>query len=219
MFSLICVWINGWVNNREAGDLRRYRAHFDVSVMWKINLFTVVISKWACTYTIPIWRLVCQNHVSRTGTSTWITYHRYCGMYLFLAFIPASSTQVLIHHDDVIEWEHFPRDWPFVRGIQRSPVNSPHKGQSREALMFSLICAWINGWLNNGEAGDLRRYRAHYDVTVMRIYCVASDEELAIQRILVNCLGFQVNQISRGGSKIGWSSWLIHLLIKDSKYG
>ena len=33
MFSLICVWINGWVNNREAGDLRRYRAHYDVIVM------------------------------------------------------------------------------------------------------------------------------------------------------------------------------------------
>ena len=44
-------------------------------------------------------------------------------------------------HDDVIEWKHFPRYWPFVRGIQRSPVNSPHKGQWREALVFSLICA------------------------------------------------------------------------------
>ena len=33
MFSLICVWINGWINNREAGDLRRYRAHSDVIVM------------------------------------------------------------------------------------------------------------------------------------------------------------------------------------------
>ena len=33
MFSLICVWINGWVNNREAGDLRRYRGHYDVIVM------------------------------------------------------------------------------------------------------------------------------------------------------------------------------------------
>ena len=48
-----------------------------------------------------------------------------------------------------------------------SPVNSPHKGQWRGALMFSLICAWTKGWVNNGEAGDLRRYRAHYDVTVM----------------------------------------------------
>ena len=44
----------------------------------------------------------------------------------------------------------------------------PHKkGQWRGALMFSLICVWINDWVNNREAGDLRRYRGHYDVTVM----------------------------------------------------
>ena len=47
------------------------------------------------------------------------------------------------------------------------PVNSPHKGQWRGALMFSLICARINSWVNNGEAGDLRRHRGHYDVIVM----------------------------------------------------
>ena len=70
-------------------------------------------------------------------------------------------------HDDVIKWKHFPRYWPFVRGIHRSPVNSPHKGQWHGALMFSLICVWIHGWVNNREAGDLRRYCAHYDVTVM----------------------------------------------------
>ena len=74
---------------------------------------------------------------------------------------------VISRHDDVIKWKHFPRNWPFVRGIHRFPVNSPHKGRWRGALMFSLICVWINGWVNNGEAGDLRRYRAHYDVTVM----------------------------------------------------
>ena len=56
----------------------------------------------------------------------------------------------------------------FVRGIHRSTVNSPYKGQWRGALMFSLICVWINGWVNNREAGDLRHYRVHYDVTVMR---------------------------------------------------
>ena len=70
-------------------------------------------------------------------------------------------------YDDVIKWKHFPRNWPFVRGIHRSPVNSPHNGQWRGALMFSLICVWINDWVNNREAGDLRRYRAHYDVIVM----------------------------------------------------
>ena len=70
-------------------------------------------------------------------------------------------------HDDVIKWKHFPRYWPFVRGIHRGPVNSPHKGQWRGALMFSLICVWINGWVNNGEAGELRRNHAHYDVITM----------------------------------------------------
>ena len=70
-------------------------------------------------------------------------------------------------HDDVIKWKHLPLYWPFVQGIHRSPVNSPHKGQWRGALIFSLICVCINGWVNNGEAGDLRRYRAHYDVIVM----------------------------------------------------
>ena len=68
---------------------------------------------------------------------------------------------------NVIKWKYFPRYWPFVRGIHQSPVNSTHKGQRRGSLMFSLICAWINGWVNNHEAGDLRRNRAHYDVTVI----------------------------------------------------
>ena len=53
--------------------------------------------------------------------------------------------------------------------IFRVTVNSPHKGQWRGGLMFSLICARINGWINNCEAGDLRRNRAHYDVSVMMI--------------------------------------------------
>ena len=44
-------------------------------------------------------------------------------------------------HDDVIKCKHFPRYWPIVRGIHRLPVNSPHKGPWRGALMFSLICA------------------------------------------------------------------------------
>ena len=53
--------------------------------------------------------------------------------------------------------------------VGNSPVTGefPHKGQWRGALMFPLICARVNGWVNNREAGDLRRHRAHYDVTVM----------------------------------------------------
>ena len=49
------------------------------------------------------------------------------------------------------------------------PVNSPHKGQWRGAFMFSLICTWINDWVNNRETGDLKRYRGHCDVNVMAV--------------------------------------------------
>ena len=56
------------------------------------------------------------------------------------------------------------RNWSFVRW----PVNSPHKGEWRRALVFSLICAWTNVWVNNRDAGDLRRHRAHYDATIMK---------------------------------------------------
>ena len=70
-------------------------------------------------------------------------------------------------HNDVIKWKHFPRYWLFVRGIRRASVNFPHKGQWRGALMFSIICAWINSWVHNREAADLRRHRAHYDVIVI----------------------------------------------------
>ena len=76
-------------------------------------------------------------------------------------------SQISHDHDDLIKWKHFPRYWPFVRGIHRSPVNSPHKSQWRGALMFSLLYARINGWVNTGRTGDLRSYCAHYDVTVM----------------------------------------------------
>ena len=75
---------------------------------------------------------------------------------------------VLLKQYDVITWKHFPRYWSFARGIHRSPVNSPHKSQRPGALMFYSICSWINGWVNNREAGDLRRHLAHYYVSVIR---------------------------------------------------
>ena len=78
---------------------------------------------------------------------------------------------ILTHmpHDDIIKWKKFPRYWPFVRGIHRWPVNFLHKGQWRGALTTSLIWTWINGWVNNRKTGDLRRYRAHYDITIMKV--------------------------------------------------
>ena len=97
----------------------------------------------------------------------------------------------MLLHDDVIKWRHSPRYWPFVRGIHRSPVNSPHKGQWRGALMFSLTWAWTNSWANNGDAGDLRRHRAHYDVIVMGMLLCGRQEPIhfaySIIFMLIQC--------------------------------
>ena len=98
------------------------------------------------------------------------------------------------NHDDVIKWIHFPRYWPFVRGIRRSPVNSPHKGQWRGALMFSLTYVWINVWVNNREAGDLKRYHAHYDVTVMMNYQINLMETIDKHSVgVVRCADYLYN--------------------------
>ena len=86
-------------------------------------------------------------------------------VYIYAPIRPYVLTRSI--HEEVIKWKHFSRYWPFVRGIHRSPVNSPHKGQWPGALIFSFICAWMNGWVSNREAGDFRRHRAHSDVTVM----------------------------------------------------
>ena len=47
-----------------------------------------------------------------------------------------------------------------------SPVTGEFPAQ-KPPLMFSLICTWINGWVNKTEADDLRRRCVHYDVTAM----------------------------------------------------
>ena len=108
--------------------------------------------------------LLCQDGVV---TSFWRDHYVASTVYIW-AWIPGRLMDCwFTFHDDVIKWKHFSRNWPFVWGIHRSSVNCPHKGQWRGAFKFSLICNWINGWVNNRQAGDLRRYRAHYDVIGM----------------------------------------------------
>ena len=75
-------------------------------------------------------------------------------------------------------------------GNSGSPVNSPHKGQWRGALMFSVICAWINGWMYNREPGDLRRHRAHYDVIVMCLESYRCDGACWLLRYDWSCICF-----------------------------
>ena len=70
-------------------------------------------------------------------------------------------------HDGAIKLIHF----RITGSLRGESVDSPHTGQWRGALMFYLTCTWTNGWANNRDAGDLRRHRASYDVTVMSMWC------------------------------------------------
>ena len=63
------------------------------------------------------------------------------------------------------QWKHFPRYWPFVVNI---PLTKPSDTELWCFLWSAPVeYGWGDGWVNNREAGDLRRHRAHYDVIVM----------------------------------------------------
>ena len=76
----------------------------------------------------------------------------------------------LILHDDVIKWKHFRLNWPFVRGIHRSPVDSHHQGQWRRALMFSLICVLSKQLGRRWSEMPSRSLWPHYNDDHLRRY-------------------------------------------------
>ena len=161
MFSLICVWINGWVNNREAGDLRRYLAHYDVTVMfltckpcvwemiwkWLEPGDSALELNWWWYYGISLikyaglllWTPASHVRVVRILPFNTLASGR-CGsntkIIIFKLIMSNSSLgtccDIVLTHDDVIKWKHFSRYWPFVR----SPVNSPHKASDAELWCF-----------------------------------------------------------------------------------
>ena len=129
-------------------------------------------------YTVTVWEWISNS----------ITLYWTCDYLSILGFF--NEVLVALIHVDVIKWKHFPRYWPFVRGIHRSPVNSPHKGQWRGASVLSLICAWTNGWVNNRDAGDFRRHCAHFEVIVMlrRHWCYPCRHINVFKTVAVNVI-------------------------------
>ena len=186
MFSLICAWINAWVNNREAGDLRRHHAH-DVIVMrldfgLKIYIYIMGVR---CVFLDKL--VVLQQNLA------------------------------------VLSWEIIPHMMTSSNG-SIFPVNSPHKSQWRVPLMFSLICARINGRVNNGDSGDLRRYRAHYDVAVMNglwshnlsleMYCSNAKNNCQIRWTFCTCGD---DSAAMTGTK-WWPDSIIRIIIRTKQF-
>ena len=65
----ICVWINGWVNNPEAGDLRRYHTHYDVTLNDAWDYYTIVVSGNAKSISL-LWRHNANDTLSHAGMYT-----------------------------------------------------------------------------------------------------------------------------------------------------
>ena len=123
---------------------------------WVSNFIRHSIGMW-----LPIHTGVKVNPCYQTGPS-W-------NIHWLNSIVVICSNEVMSNSKSIMassKIETFSRYWPFVRGIHRSLLDSPHKGQRRGALMFSLTCAWTNHWVNIRDAGDLKRYRAHYDITL-----------------------------------------------------
>ena len=172
----------GWETTGEATDgffSQRASNAENVSIWWRHHAMPIIIYQLRMIFS-GIFESATHRPATKFGvfiflfnefnkTLSWGIFqgiHR-DDLHRFLKYFDTGPIIFRSDHDDVIKWKHFPRYWPFVRGIHRSPVNSPHKGQWRLALMFSMICGWINDWVNNREAGDLRRHPVHYDVAVM----------------------------------------------------
>ena len=136
-----------------------------ILLMWQCWANTgpiITASVWLCPSSCIQW----QVYQAKNLRLIWISL-LWEVIFMLKLFMPFS----MVPHDYIIKWKHFLRYWPSVWAIHRSSVRSHHKGQWRGSLMFSLICAWVNGWVNSHEAGDLRWHRTYYDVIVMQYEC------------------------------------------------
>ena len=95
---------------------------------------------------------------------TYYFIHKVNNMILKQCWIFKSYHDEYIMHGDVIKWKHFPRYWPFVRGIHPSPVNFLTKRPVKQSSdVFFGLCTYVHNW----DPGVLRHHRATYDVTLM----------------------------------------------------
>ena len=125
----------------------------------------------------PFWttslitQIICTEQLTKNNIFLWaeVSVTEMCDSWIILRSILQKSSVrncLLVWHDD-IKWKHFRVPAHLCGEFTGHRWILRHKGQWRGVLMFSLICAWISGWINNREAGGLRRYHAHYNVTVM----------------------------------------------------
>ena len=148
---LICTWINDGVNNREAGDLRRHRVHYDVTVLisWADGdffqpylefcwcVFFSLMSVFYFPLSCSLWMIISflsWSWINSTEHETWWSEIHECTRCFQWVFDGTGFT--ILWHDDVTKWKHFPRYWPFMRGIHRSRWIPRTKASDAELWCF-----------------------------------------------------------------------------------
>ena len=128
-----------------------------------IKLKLLFVMKYIDIFVRMHWKGFC--HISNPGTARFLEPNMYpmSDMLVFLQPVRRWLANMMTLSNGNIF-----RVTGHLCGEFTGPRWIPRKGQWRGALMFSLICARINGWVNNREADDLRRLRAHYDVIVTK---------------------------------------------------
>ena len=149
--AYLVVWIDPFINGCISRSAYRFQSGLPVLIAMRPS------SNWAISAAILL------STISSSLTAS------KCPHKLYTAFTP-------------------PQKWGFMMTSSNGNIfrvtghlcgESPHKGQWCGAVVFSLICVWINGWVNNREAGDLRRYPANYNVSVMILVLVCSTSLMA----------------------------------------
>ena len=107
-------------NSPVTGEFPAQRA-----VTRKMFVFNDVIMLWLynCKYRIEF---IMPRYVMRSRTTVWSWSEK----------IQFEKVDMTFSHDDVIKWKHFPRNWPFVRGIHRSRWIPQTKASDTELWCF-----------------------------------------------------------------------------------
>ena len=140
----------------------------DLNESWLINwtLRTHFDDIWIETQQVSyknLWKCRLQNSASlalqilhvdeNLGVKAWLE---------FCWYMPQ-----LHYYDDVMKWKQYPRYWSFCGKFTSHRWILRTKANDAELCCFVWFVSWINGWVINREAGDLRRHRSPFDVIVM----------------------------------------------------
>ena len=153
-FYFICAWIHGWVNNREAGDLRRHRAHYDVIVMGIFRHWSIIIVVYYIRYD-----LLTRDSRHATATTTLFATH----VFLCLCSVRRNKRQVAGDLSLATIWiatcSDRPRLFTKSRDIVTSSALKNRSLNSRHLLIPLVSSAWSAWPMQNAGEFHLSRGR------------------------------------------------------------